>query len=719
MIDNVFERLAPFIREYIIKERWNELRGIQVAACEAILETDNNLLLSSGTASGKTEAAFLPILTDLYESPSASVGVLYISPLKALINDQFERLYGLLEYSHIPVWKWHGDVSYNKKQKLLRHPCGVMQTTPESLEALIMKRRSDASRLFSDLRYIVIDEVHYFMDSPRGIQLLSVLERIQRRINIIPRRVGLSATLGDYEIAERWLSSGTKKKCITPKISEPKRILSLYCAYFPLHIDGNEVIGEDEYFNYMYQVTDSKKCIVFSNSRSEVEKNIANLKRINEKRRGRNQYYVHHGNVSSTLREEAEKAMRDSDDSVTTGATITLELGIDIGSLERVIQTSSPYTVSSFVQRMGRCGRKTGRPEMCFMFSGFPINKKEILDSINWGFLKCIAIIQLYLEERWIEPISLPKLPYSILYHQTMSIMYSAAELSPKRLAQEVLTLSVFRNVSLDDYRVFLNHLLAIGHLERTEHGTLIVGMKAEPILNNYEFYAVFETPLEYTVRLNSEDIGTIHQRFAIGESFCLAGYSWRVIDTDEKSNMIYVEKLNGISDNNWFFDSLADIQTKVVQRIRKLLLSDEVYSYLSPESKQILNQIRNEMQGANLLNNDIVKLSDTNYCVMPWVGTKAIMALLFYFQSKGLDAEIFASSGVSIGIMISDSNEKTIREVYEQAKSEIINVLDLPVNEDAINLGGKFDDYIEPSLLKKEFLVDYLDVKDLQENIF
>ena len=153
MIDNVFERLAPFIQEYIIKERWNELRGIQVAACEAILETDNNLLLSSGTASGKTEAAFLPILTDLYESPSASVGVLYISPLKALINDQFERLYGLLEYSHIPVWKWHGDVSYNKKQKLLRHPCGVMQTTPESLEALIMKRRSDASRLFSDLRY--------------------------------------------------------------------------------------------------------------------------------------------------------------------------------------------------------------------------------------------------------------------------------------------------------------------------------------------------------------------------------------------------------------------------------------------------------------------------------------------------------------------------------------------------------------------------------------
>lgn len=137
---NAYDRLAPFIQEYIYKERWYELRDIQVAACEVIFDNDTNLLLASGTASGKTEAAFLPVLTDLYNNPSSSVGVLYISPLKALINDQFERLDGLLEHSDIPVWKWHGDVSQNKKQKLLKRPYGVMQTTPESLEALIMKK---------------------------------------------------------------------------------------------------------------------------------------------------------------------------------------------------------------------------------------------------------------------------------------------------------------------------------------------------------------------------------------------------------------------------------------------------------------------------------------------------------------------------------------------------------------------------------------------------
>lgn len=719
MMKNAFDRLAPFIQEYIIKERWNELRGIQVAACEVILETDNNILLSSGTASGKTEAAFLPILTDLYENPSSSVGVLYISPLKALINDQFERLDGLLEYSHIPVCKWHGDVSQSKKQKLLRHPGGVMQTTPESLESLIMRRRFDVSRLFSDLRYIVIDEVHYFMDSPRGIQLLSVLERIQRNINTVPRRVGLSATLGNYEIAEKWLSSGTSKKCITPTISEPKRTLSLYCAYFPLHSNGNEIIGEEEYYNFLYQITDKRKCIVFSNTRFAVEQLIAKLKQLNEKSLGKNKYYVHHGNVSSFLREDAEKTMRESNDSVIIGATVTLELGIDIGSLERVIQTSSPLTVSSFVQRMGRCGRKTGKPEMCFMFMGFPIKHKNLLDSIDWGFVKCIAIIQLYLEERWIETISLPTLPFSILYHQTMSIMYSAAELSPKMLAQQILTLSTFKNISIDDYRIFLNHLLSIGHLEKTERGTLIVGLKAEPILNNYEFFAVFETPIEYTVMSDSEEIGTIQKKFNIGESFCLAGYSWKVKDTDEKSNVIYVEKIQGISKNNWFSLVQVDIQTKLMKKIQALLSSDEVYSYLSPDSRYLLNQIRYEMRGANLLNNEIVKLSDREFLVMPWVGTKAIRVLALYYKSEGFKAEVFARDAVTIGIKISDCDEKSIREVYQRAKKETINVFAFQLEDNEIFLGGKYDDYVDPLLLKKQFLADCLDVYDLQENMF
>lgn len=716
---NAFDRLAPFIKEYIYKERWTELREIQVAACDIVFNTNSNLLLSSGTASGKTEAAFLPVLTELYENPSSSVGVLYISPLKALINDQFERLDGLLEYSNIPVWKWHGDVNYNHKQKLLKHPSGVMQITPESLEALIMKKRSDVVRLFSDLRFIIIDEVHYFMEGPRGIQLSSILERIQKLTNNVPRRIGLSATLGDYQSAERWLSYGTNNQCVTPKVKAPKRRLKLYCEYFPLHIEDGEIAGYEDYYSFLYDITHNKKCIIFSNSRVAAERNIAYLRKLSKTKHDRSRYLVHHGNISSVLREDAERQMRESEHPVVTGATVTLELGIDIGSLERIVQTSSPFTVSSFVQRLGRCGRKTQESEMCFLFDGLDVSKKDIIKSANWDFLKCIAIIQLYLEERWIEPVSLPELPFSILYHQTMSIMYSAAELSPASLAQLVLSISVFKNISLDDYRVFLQHLVSIGHLEKTERGSLIVGLKAEPILNNYEFYSVFVTPTEYTVQSETEEIGTIHRKFEPGEVFCLAGFSWLVKDINEDSNIIFVEKLEGLSSNIWETDCYVVVHTKLMQRIHSLLLSEEGYSYISPNGKHLLNQIRFEMQGANAINDEVVKVSDNTYYVLPWVGTKALNVLYLYFRGKGCKVEPINLCFLPIGLIIKDLEEETIRDYYQKAKTETIDPYSFSLDDDSIVIGGKYDRFVEPTLLDKEFLSDYLDVDDLQSNMF
>lgn len=719
MSADMFDRLAPFIQEYIYKERWYELREIQVAACKVIFDDDANLLLSSGTASGKTEAAFLPVLTDLYNNPSDSVGVLYISPLKALINDQFERLDGLLEYSDIPVCKWHGDVSQNKKQKLLKKPGGVMQTTPESLEALVMKKSANVIKLFSDLRYIIIDEVHYFMNSPRGIQLLCILERIQRLTNNIPRRIGLSATLGDYGDAETWLSSGTKRKCITPSVRNTKRTINLFLDYYPLHLNGEKIMGEEDYFNFLYSVTNKKKCIVFSNSRANVEYNIAMLKRINKLKFGTNTYMVHHGNVSAALREDAEKTMRESEGPVTIGATVTLELGIDIGSLDRIIQTGSPFTVSSFVQRLGRCGRKTAVSEMCFVFKDFEKTEKDVVHSTNWEFLKCIAIIQLYKEERWLEPLTTPKLPFSILYHQTMSIMYSEAELSPAMLAQKVLTLSAFRNISQEDYKVFLRHLISIGHLEKTDRNTLIVGLKAEPILNHFEFYSVFTMPKEYSVRSDSEEIGTVHQKYPVGTAFCLAGYSWRVIDIDEESSCIYVEKLEGISYNAWLADCNTIVETKIMKRIRSLLKSEDCYDYLSQSSKNLLNKIRFDCRNAGIIDKNIVKISDKSYYVFPWVGTKAINVLNLFFKSEGFNVSVISYASLPICLSIEDEpDENKIRETYKKAKSSNIDISRFSLDEEDIDLGGKFDEFVEPSLIKKEFLFDFLDVKDLQINM-
>ena len=196
---DLYERLAPYIQDYIYRSGWTQFREIQVAACELIFGTDAHIVLSSGTASGKTEAAFLPALTLLDENPSSSVGILYISPLKALINDQFVRIGRLLEESDIPVCRWHGDAPDGAKRRMLRNPRGVLQITPESLESLLINRRESCIRLFSDLRFIIVDEMHYFMESPRGVQLLSLLERMERLAGCRPRRIGLSATLSDPE----------------------------------------------------------------------------------------------------------------------------------------------------------------------------------------------------------------------------------------------------------------------------------------------------------------------------------------------------------------------------------------------------------------------------------------------------------------------------------------------------------------------------------------
>jgi ATP-dependent Lhr-like helicase len=231
-MSGMFGRLSPFIQDYIYTHRWDELREIQVEACKVIFDSDNHLLLASGTASGKTEAAFLPVLTDITNNPSSSIAVLYIAPIKALINDQFVRLNDLLKEADIPVWHWHGDVSPTHKKRMLNNPTGILQITPESLENMLLNKGNELIRLFHDLRYVIIDEVHSFMSSDRGMQILCQLERLHWHTKVQPRRIGLSATLGDYSLAEKWLASGTDRRVSTPTVNMGSKNIRLAVEHF-------------------------------------------------------------------------------------------------------------------------------------------------------------------------------------------------------------------------------------------------------------------------------------------------------------------------------------------------------------------------------------------------------------------------------------------------------------------------------------------------------
>jgi ATP-dependent helicase Lhr and Lhr-like helicase len=512
---NPFYRLAPFIQDFIYREKWGELRQIQVDAITAIMDTSDHVLITSGTASGKTEAAFLPILTDLFKHPSASIGAIYIGPLKALINDQFHRLEILLEDSGIPVQSWHGDVSQSKKQRFLRVGQGILQITPESLEAMLINRQTELRRLFGDLRYVVLDEVHALINSDRGRQVLCQLQRLVRYQAQPARRIGLSATLGEPELAMNWLAGGTDFQVAHIHDNLGRREVMLGLEHFIAannednddlddqfgfkpdseekrsgqSIDGpsnmNDALideAEDMFRHMADMVNTSRKTLIFANSRNDTEEVIHNLRRISgAEAEDEDGYYVHHGSISAVLRERAEQDMRDADKSACVAATVTMELGIDIGNLDQVLQVNATNTVSSFVQRLGRSGRRGGAAKM-FFYSRETERQSDapLGERIPWGLLQTIAIIQLYLEEKWIEPPVIPTLPMSLLYHQTMSTITAHTELTPSEIAEQILTLSPFKEVTFDQYRELLRHLLDLEHLERIDDGGLIIGLRQQ-----------------------------------------------------------------------------------------------------------------------------------------------------------------------------------------------------------------------------------------------
>jgi Lhr-like helicases len=716
MSKNAFDRLAPFIKEYIYRNKWTELRDVQVAACDVIFTTNCNLLLASGTASGKTEAAFLPVLTELNENPSTSIGVLYISPLKALINDQFYRLENLLRDANIPVHKWHGDVSQSSKKKLLNIPQGVLQTTPESLESLLMKKKDVVIKLFSDLQYIIVDEVHYFMSNVRGIQLSCILERIQRLTATAPRRIGLSATLGDYSSAEQWLNSGTNRKCITPQIGGGRRNIKLAMQHFTIKADDKEDNGFEKYLEFLYKNTVGKRSILFANSRGEIEFIMANLKKIAEQRHTPDIYYVHHGSVSASLREYTEAQMKKSEKPIVTGATVTLELGLDIGDLERIVQCGSPYTVSSFVQRLGRTGRRGNPSEMWFAFAEHEqTERKEFYQEINWLFIICIAIIQLYIEERWIEPISLGKYPFNILYHQTMSYMASAGEVSPAQLAQNILMLSPFKYISQDDFRTFLNHLIHTERLQRTDRKGLIVGVAAEKEINHYSFFAVFEAPDEFSVKNGGQEIGTVQTNYPIGEKFALAGRSWEVTELNLKSKTIFVKEIKGITKVGWMSLCNAPMHTKVLQKMQEVISCDIDYKYLSESASSRLLDIRQLYRNAGLINNIIAPLAGNRYAIFPWIGTRGIVALSLALENKKIKNSIFAGS---ICLLVeTDKSKEELYQTLEEIKSAQIDKYSFEIDDNAA-IPNKYNGHIPKELLRKQFIEDFIDVDDMQSNL-
>ena len=374
-----FELLHPLVQRWIWKQGWNELRDIQELSIPSILDGERDVVIAATTAGGKTEAAFLPIVSSLVERDPAVRGfkAIYVSPLRALINDQFGRLESLCDELEIPVFKWHGDVSQSQKLRARQKPDGILLITPESLEAILVRRGAEALSLFQAVGWVVIDELHAYLDSPRGKQLQSLLHRIEIVAQRRMQRIGLSATLADKRVAAEFLRplEGDRAKLLESEDGDRNLLLQVRGYIQPAHADSRSTTddGKEEaataksgsadaqIASDLFKALHGTRNLVFANSRQSVELYTAELSDLCETHGLPTEFLAHHGNLSREYREEAERRMKNADLPATIVCTSTLELGIDIGNIDSVAQIGCAHKVSGLRQRLGRSGRRAGQ----------------------------------------------------------------------------------------------------------------------------------------------------------------------------------------------------------------------------------------------------------------------------------------------------------------------------------------------------------------------
>lgn len=621
------------------------------------------------------------------------------------------------------MWHWHGDVPQADKTKLVQNPSGVLQITPESLEGLLMNRPNAIPALFHDLRFIVIDEVHAFMGADRGIQVLSQLARISRMAGCYPRRIGLSATLSDYASVTEWLAAGTRESV---EVSAPQggRKLRLSVEHFSFPDARDEVQAEhlerakQSYYDFIYDHTHLKKALIFTNSRSDAETATLEMRRTAAKRGERDVFHVHHGSISAMLREETEAALRQGTGPAVAAATLTLELGIDLGELERVLQVGAPYSCASFVQRLGRSGRRgDAASEMIFVTPEEEDEEAQLPARMPWTLLRAIAVIELYVREKWVEPLVVRQLPVGLLYHQTMSILKSMGEAEPDDLKEAVLSLPSFKTIDPTDYDIFMTYMLGMGQIEKMDEGSLIIGMAGEKIVNNFRFYAVFKDDEEHVVYNGTEEIGSITTVPPPGYCFTLAGKLWKVEEVDNRHKAVYVKTSRGKVDTLWL-GAGGDVHTRIMNKIREILGATSLYPYLAPSAAARLERSRRLAKESGMLVRSVMPAGGDSMFILPWAGSRQFRTLERLLKNN-LKSPLGLRSIVPMEpyymVVAGKTDAETLEAEIIAESMAATDPLSLLSPDEAPYL-GKYDEFIPHELLRKAFSLDGLDVPGLIE---
>lgn len=725
---NAFQLLDQRIQKWIWSEGWEELRDAQEHAIGAILGGDRDVIIAAATASGKTEAAFLPILTKLLQHEAGIGVVLYISPLKALINDQWSRLDKLCASLDIPVVPWHGDISETKKHRFLKSPSGVLLITPESLESLFANRGHGIAGIFKRLQFVVVDELHAFIGTERGKQLQSLMQRVDVALGHPIRRVALSATLGDMQLAADFLrprtgsddkgvqviesaeSGGELKllvkgyRSVAPKLDD-KSVEALIKQGRDPELEDTIDGGYLSIAQHLFQVLRGANNLVFPNSRRNVELYADLLRRKCEQLKVPNEFWPHHGSLSKEIREEAEAALKKGERPSSAICTTTLELGIDIGAVKSIAQIGCPPSVASLRQRLGRSGRR-GEAAILRVYAleskiepNSPLN-----DRLRVELVQIVAMIGLLLQG-WYEPPRINGLHLSTLVQQVLSIIAQRGGATAGQLWQMLCEGGPFSRVTKEQLVLLLRQLGEKEFLMQQDDGLLLHGVVGERVVNHYGFYASFVTDEEFRVMTGGRVLGTLPVSRPIApDSFIIfAGRRWKVRTIDQEHKVIDVIPAGGGKPP--LFDGGGGM---VHDRIREEMLAiyqgDDTPSFLDATALELLNEGRHEFAELEI-NGVSIFDSGKDVLLFVWKGDWIQDTLALMLKSEGLSA---INEGVAVRVynVTREEVDKALRHLVDNPPqaSELANFSFNKYRE-------KWDGLLPDELINENYAAAYLDV--------
>ena len=675
VLPSFFKTLNGNLRNFLqYNLGWTRLNKVQEEAIPLILNQKDTLIISP-TASGKTEAALIPVFNDILENDLQPMSVLYISPLKALINDMQDRIEDWSKEFSLTSTRWHGDVSASTKNKFIKEPTDFLSITPESLEVILLNRNDeDKKKIFRNVRYIIVDEIHYFIESERGIQLNSILNRISEYFDYEPVKIGLSATVGNPNEVAKWLDYENPAEIV--KIDENPNFE--YKVFSP-----GKLIPRLKWLKENH-----RKALVFLQSRAGVES-------LNQDLRNELNYeniLIHHSSIDRLEKEYNEKEFKKLDHGFMI-STSTLELGIDIGNINSVIMSGAPNTVSSFMQRMGRSGRRGEKSSVEIFFN----STKDIFLSVA---LICLG------KENDVEDVKSSNKPFDIYFHQILSTVLTKEEIHTRDLYFYLKNCYVFNDITQEEYMALIRHMVKTEFLNSHNRVYLNAGYNTEKKFgkNNYfEFYSVFCASEEFLVKNAKKEIGSVDVAYALilneGQEFILSGQRWQIKSIDYKKHVVQVIK--SLSSNteipSWSSDS-PHLSYKLCRKIHSILLNDfdrtildHGDSYFDEVSTSILNS---EIKNA--------KVNDFTYDAIPvehdeskgiiyiytFAGDKANI-LLKLILDQYFDLYYVNITSLFISFKIRDGyNFKKLKKIFE----DIPNILnDNQTKVDIVNSMGTY----------------------------